>query len=576
MEPEEPEENITHVDAWLYKAAAEGTIEVFNKNQQLQLESLKTPNHENLLHLNLATQENDALIFNIFLSIIKFFPLLYGCFSPPMHFIEQILSKCPSLLLQTNAKGQTPLHVAARYGHSAIVKLLIKSCANARDGDLELGMDRVNAVREMLRISVARKRVKEDQESNTALHKAARCGNVEVVKALLEFEDPDFPYSVNKKQETPLYIAARRGDRVMLSILFDKSKSTAHGGPHGRTVLHAAAMATDAVNKEQAIRLILEEKGNLTKERDEDGRTPLHYAAHLGRRFSVVEELLKRDVSAAYVGDKKRGMTPLLMAARQGYLGIVSKILSLCPDCCEKVDKIGLNLLHYMAFRDSVFPLGSSVFKRGGIEIVYGSVRNLMELEGNNILNRCKQIKELLEEIKNDQVAEEPVRRFRLRNVSTERLEAIRNTHLLVAALIATITFAAAITVPGGLKSEKGSVEGTPLLIHEAAFKAFVVTNALAFIFSVSALFIHFGVLDNLLYRFKFWRETVSYRTQSVSGLLGYATIAMVIAFSTGSYVVLKPSHGLAIFSYLICPAFFFVQHWTIFDYYIVKILLYY
>ncbi|MBA0631230.1 hypothetical protein Godav_003244, partial [Gossypium davidsonii] len=98
----------------------------------------------------------------------------------------------------TNAKGQTPLHVAARYGNSTIVKLLIKSSAKARDRDLEkLGMDQVNAVREMLRIT--------DQECNTALHEAARRDNVEVVKALLEFEDPDFPYSANKKQETPLY-----------------------------------------------------------------------------------------------------------------------------------------------------------------------------------------------------------------------------------------------------------------------------------------------------------------------------------------------------------------------------------
>ncbi|KAG4153460.1 hypothetical protein ERO13_D04G184600v2 [Gossypium hirsutum] len=604
MGPEEPEQNITHMDASLYKAAVEGNIEEFNNKQGPQLESLKTPNHDNVLHLNLATQENATLLFNIFLSIIKFFPVLYGCFSPPMRdlitiirgekrsdFIEQILSKCPSMLLQTNAKGQTPLHVAARYGHSAIVKLLIKSCAKARDGDLEkLGMDEVNAVRGMLRIR--------DQESNTALHEAARCGNVEVVKALLEFEEPDFPYSANKKQETPLYIAARRGDGGMLSILLDKSKSTAHGGPHGRTALHAAAMAGDAEQVYwhffcldlEAIRIILEKKGNLTKERDEDGHTPLHYAAHLGSRLSVVEELLKRDVSAAYIGDKKRGMTPLLMAARQGYGGTCSKILSLCPDCCEKVDKIGLNLLHYMAFRDSVFPLGSSIFKRGGAEIVYGSVRNLMELEGafgitpqeahNTLRSKkqhqkqvCKQIKELLEELENDQVAEEPVRHFRLPNVSTERLEAIRNTHLIVAALIATVTFAAAITVPGGLESEKGSKQGTPFLIHEAAFKVFVVTNALAFIFSVSALFIYFGVLDILLSRFKFWRQTVLYRTRSVSGLLGYATLAMMIAFSTGSYVVLKPSHGLAIVSYLICPAFFFVLHLTIFDYYITKIL---
>ncbi|TYH78430.1 hypothetical protein ES332_D04G225800v1 [Gossypium tomentosum] len=554
-EPQKLEENITLMDASQYKAAAEGKIEVFNNNQGLQLESLKTPNHDNVLHVNLATQDYAAWIFNIFLLIIIYFPVLYESFYRSLSvfinmkrrekgsdFIEQILGKCPSLLLQMNAKGQTPLHVAARYGHSAIVKLLIKSCAKARDGDLEQGMGQISAVREMLRIR--------DEESNTALHEAAGCGNVEVVKALLEFEDPDFQYSANKKQETPLYIAARRGYGGMLSILLDKSKSTAHGGPLGRTVLHAAAMAGDAENRYIDFLFCL----NLTKERDEDGHTPLHYAAHLGSRLSVVEELLKGDVSAAYIGDKKRGMTPLLMAARQ--------------DCCEKVDNKGLNLLHYLAFRGPFSPLGHSLFKRGGIEIAYRSFRNLMELEGAfgmtpkqvyNALrseryhNKQKQIKELLEEIENDQVAEEPVHHFSLGNVSTESLERTRNSHLIVAALIAAIAFAAVITVPGGSKTEKGTL----LLIDEAAFKAFVVTNAIAFILSVSALTTHFGVLDNILSQFSFWREAVLHRNRSVAEILGYATVAMLIAFSTGSYVVLQPSYGLAIVSYLIPPAFF-------------------
>ncbi|XP_017613995.1 ankyrin repeat-containing protein ITN1-like [Gossypium arboreum] len=575
-----PEENTTHMDAWLYKAAAEGNIEVFNNNQGLQLESLKTPNHDNVLHLNLATQGNAVWLFNRVHSIFKFVPAQVVFFlvdfasrqqafyiiinvikrEKRLDFIKQILIKCPPLLLQTNAKGQTPLHVAARNGHLAVVKLLIKSCAKARDGDLEkLGTDQVNAVREMLRIT--------DQESKTALHEAARCGNVGVLKALLEFEDPDFPYSANKKQETPLYIAARRGDGAVLSILLDKSKSAAHGGPHGRTALHAALMAGDA----EAIKVILEKKGNLTKERDEDGHTPLHYAAHLGSRLSVVEEVLKKDVSAAYIGDKKRGMTPLLMAARQGYLGTVSKILSLCPDCCEKVDNKGLNLLHYLVFRDAFSPLSVSLSELDVIETLYGSFRNLRELEcalgmtpqevyyalRSNIQHqKQKQINELLEETENDQVAEKPVRPNLLRTISEESLEKTRDAPLVVAALIATIAFAAAITVPGGLNSEKGLEQGTPLLIDEAAFKAFVVTNAFAFILSVSAILIHFGVLGNMLTGFTFRHQTVLYRTMSVYGILFYATFAMLIAFSTGSYVVLKPSHRLVIVSYLICPAF--------------------
>ncbi|KAL1106659.1 hypothetical protein V6Z11_D04G220800 [Gossypium hirsutum] len=90
--------------------------------------------------------------------------------------------------------------------------------------------------------------------------------------------------------------------------------------------------------------------------------------------------------------------------------------------------------------------------------------------------HKQKKIIDLLEKIGNNQVAEEPVRRFPLPNDSTESLEKKREAHLVVAALIATVTFTAAITVPGGLRTEKGperstpkkgSEQGTPFLIQE-------------------------------------------------------------------------------------------------------------
>ncbi|KAH1040652.1 hypothetical protein J1N35_042395 [Gossypium stocksii] len=267
-------------------------------------------------------------------------------------------------------------------------------------------------------------------------------------------------------------------------------------------------------------------------------------------------------------------MTPLLMAARQGYLGTVRKILFYCPDCCNKVDKRGLSLLHYLAFRDRS-PL---LFLPGGTKPEYGSLRNLRNLEGDigftpdkvrDFLRyeqpftadpgEKKPIEDMLKDIAREKVAEFPVSPFDLQTVSAEGLEKSRETHLVVAALIATVAFAAAVTVPGGLKGEKGLEQGTPVLIHEIAFKAFVITNALAFIFSICALAIHFRVNNLLLSSITFWvTGKTLYRTRSASNLLSHAITATVIAFSTGSYVILKPSHGLAIASCFICPAFYF------------------
>jgi hypothetical protein len=62
------------------------------------------------------------------------------------------------------------------------------------------------------------------------------------------------------------------------------------------------------------------------------------------------------------------------------------------------------------------------------------------------------------------------------------------DAHIVVAALVATVTFAAAFTVPGGYKNE----QGTAVLVKNAAFADFVISDAIAMVLSISALFMHF------------------------------------------------------------------------------------
>lgn len=75
-----------------------------------------------------------------------------------------------------------------------------------------------------------------------------------------------------------------------------------------------------------------------------------------------------------------------------------------------------------------------------------------------------------------------------------------------------TVTFVAGFTLAGGLESDDGPNKGTAILLKRAAFRAFVISDVLAFICSAGAIFIYFSMADinidekNELGSFKFFQ----------------------------------------------------------------------
>ncbi|CAI5712603.1 unnamed protein product [Hyaloperonospora brassicae] len=117
---------------------------------------------------------------------------------------------------------QTPLHIASRKGHSAVVELLLQHNAAAN---------------------------LPDEEGNTALHYAA---NIETVQVLLNNAFRTNANIPNRRGQTPLHIAAARGDVAVVAYLIR------HGAAHeivddqGQNAFHHAA-----ANGHTAVALVL-------------------------------------------------------------------------------------------------------------------------------------------------------------------------------------------------------------------------------------------------------------------------------------------------------------------------------
>ncbi len=196
-----------------YKAAEKGEIDIF-ENIGKDINLILTPNRNTVLHVYLTalTKESE---------------------SSPTNFVNEILKMCPSLLWRVNRKGETPLHIASRYGHASMVKVLIEHAESLQE-DVESGF--TTTVKEMLEMP--------NKEKDTALHEAARNNHLAVVKLLIE-KGPGFSYSANNIGETPLYIAVESKFKDLVREILQSCTSPAHGGPLGRTTLHAAVISDD-------------------------------------------------------------------------------------------------------------------------------------------------------------------------------------------------------------------------------------------------------------------------------------------------------------------------------------------
>jgi hypothetical protein len=108
-----------------------------------------------------------------------------------------------------------------------------------------------------------------------------------------------------------------------------------------------------------------------------------------------------------------------------------------------------------------------------------------------------------------------------------------RNTSI-VAILMASITFTAALTLSGWYRSDAAGSQGLPIMAKKFAFQAFLISDTLAMCSSLSVAFIC------VIARWEDFEFLLYYRSMT-NKIMWFAYMATSTAFATGLYTVLAP-----------------------------------
>ncbi|PNT76998.1 hypothetical protein BRADI_1g56725v3 [Brachypodium distachyon] len=436
------------------------------------------------------------------------------------------MAEAPEMASLATNDGFSPLYLAAMTGSAPTVRALLRPSAEGTPSPASFS----------------------GPAGRTALHVAASVSK-EIAQAILGWEPQGLTLltRADSSGRTPLHFAALYGKLDIVELFLQHCHASSLelasiSDNSGSSPLHIAAMVAETG--------IIDEltKGwpNYYELVDDKGRNFLHRAVEHGQE-TVVRHICRNDMFTMLLNaTDSQGNTPLHLAAESGNPGIASLILATTSVDMGITNKDGLTAGD-LARRARA--IGLRRYFLNPQTVLYNCLRwsrAPFTLEGDlglQVDREKDKIARAKKEEENDNIA--PAEE------EEEEKDNIGEARAIASVLIATVAFAAAFTVPGGFIADDRARAGTAVLGSSFAFRAFAVSDTIAFLCSIVAtcFLIYSGDARRIP------RSKHSWYRRWTSGLVQAGAQFLIAAFAFQLVLGVAVNRWLIVFVYVACLA---------------------
>ncbi|KAI8525331.1 hypothetical protein RHMOL_Rhmol13G0222500 [Rhododendron molle] len=335
---------------------------------------------------------------------------------------------------------------------------------------------------------------------------------------------------------SPLHVATSSEQKDFVETLLNlkpelKLRLTEVLDSQQRSALHLAS----AMGHHQIVEVLVKANPKMCLVRDPDGKNPVHVAAMEGK-ISVLEELVGASPQAARVR-VDQNETILHLCVKHNQLESLAKLLEMIKVCdfVNAKDSDGNTILH-LAILYEHFEIASHVLKKKTIDV------NATNASGHTAMD--------LLFLEPNQKEVEPFEDV-LRQANAERAKDLvggdwltkkRDSLMVVASLIATMAFQAAVNPPGGVWQQDSNTyragEAVMAYNYQDSYPYFLRFNTIGFVASLSTILL-------LISGLKFKNKATMWILM-VTMWLAITSIAITYAFANVVVTPIKDRRSLS------------------------------